>query len=410
MTPQSKALLFRDAFITGLNSNQIRTRLLENATLTLDDVIKQARALKIASHDASCFNDPNDNNLVNSVIKAPNRNEQPSEETKQPGFAANRKGGNFGGAQICYFCGSGRHRRDICPARSSRCYKCSVIGHFSRFCNNSRRQHTSAAADTPMGLMRATIPALIDGHPVQTLLDTGSTQNLISEEAVNNSGLNVFPYNGFLKMANPSLGSKVSSQTIFNIMVNDRIYTRVVALVMPNLCAGVILGTPFLSMHSCLSLRYGGSLPKLDICNLAALNITPPRLFEHLHPKVFPVASKSRRYKPDDTKFISQEISRLLADGIIERSQSPWRAQVLVVRSNNGKNRLVVDYSTTINRFTYLDAYPLPNIENLVSEISTYSFFSSLDMKSAYHQVPIHDVDKQYTALEAAGGYITLTD
>ena len=51
-----------------------------------------------------------------------------------------------------------------------------------------------------------------------------------------------------------------------------------------------------------------------------------------------------------------------LAADIIEPARSPWRAQVLVVTQGT-KRRLVIDYSTTINRFTLLDAYPLPNIK-----------------------------------------------
>ena len=75
-------------------------------------------------------------------------------------------------------------------------------------------------------------------------------------------------------------------------------------------------------------------------------------------------ACKSRRYSADDTKFIKNEICRFLVAEIIEPARSPWRAQVQVV--NHGSKKMsVIDYSPTINRFTILDAYPLPSIENL---------------------------------------------
>ena len=67
------------------------------------------------------------------------------------------------------------------------------------------------------------------------------------------------------------------------------------------------------------------------------------------------------------------------------------------------KKRLVVDYSLTINRFTYLDAYPLPHIEDLVNKVATYKFFSTIDLQSAYHCIPLHPDDKIYTAFEADG-------
>lgn len=64
---------------------------------------------------------------------------------------------------------------------------------------------------------------------------------------------------------------------------------------------------------------------------------------------------------------------------------------------------MVIDYSQTINRFTFLDAYPLPSIEDLVHKISGYRHFSSIDLRSAYHLVPLHEDDRLYTAFEANG-------
>ena len=67
------------------------------------------------------------------------------------------------------------------------------------------------------------------------------------------------------------------------------------------------------------------------------------------------------------------------------------------------KKRMVVDYSQTINRYTMLDAYPLPNIESMIQRIAQYEVFSTLDLKSAYHQIAIKPCEKIYTAFEANG-------
>ena len=50
-----------------------------------------------------------------------------------------------------------------------------------------------------------------------------------------------------------------------------------------------------------------------------------------------------------------------------------------------------------------LDAYPLPRIEELISRIAKYKIFSRIDLKNAYHQVPIIESERQYTAFEADG-------
>ena len=72
------------------------------------------------------------------------------------------------------------------------------------------------------------------------------------------------------------------------------------------------------------------------------------------------------------------------------------------------RKRLVIDYSRTINTYTELDAYPLPRID--VNEISNYSVFSTLDLKSAYHQIPLRDDEKKYTAFESGGRLYQFTN
>lgn len=64
---------------------------------------------------------------------------------------------------------------------------------------------------------------------------------------------------------------------------------------------------------------------------------------------------------------------------------------------------MVIDYSQTINKFSMLDAYPLPRIEDIIAKISTNTVFSTIDFQSAYRQVPILQSEKQYTAFEACG-------
>ena len=78
----------------------------------------------------------------------------------------------------------------------------------------------------------------------------------------------------------------------------------------------------------------------------------PPQLFANLSDGYRPIATKSCKYSRDNSVFISSEVKRLLAEGIIEPSLSPYCAQLVVVKGENRRKRMVVDYSQTINRFT----------------------------------------------------------
>ena len=67
------------------------------------------------------------------------------------------------------------------------------------------------------------------------------------------------------------------------------------------------------------------------------------------------------------------------------------------------KNVLLSDYSATINHFTRLDAYPLPRMETIVNQTPQDKFYSSIDLRSTYHQVSIKTTDRIFPSFEADG-------
>ena len=163
--------------------------------------------------------------------------------------------------------------------------------------------------------------------------------------------------------------------------------------------------------HERVAIEFGGSKPELiipnsaPVCALSAATIDEPSLFSNLLPDCKPTASKSRRFSKDDQHIIQQEVSKLLSEGIVEISSSPWRAQVVVASYplDRHKKRLCIDYSETINQYTDLDAYPLPRIGDMVHDLAAYKVYSTFDLKTAYHQVPIKESARKYTGFEPNG-------
>ena len=102
--------------------------------------------------------------------------------------------------------------------------------------------------------------------------------------------------------------------------------------------------------------------------------------------KIKSVSTKSQRGK--NIPFLTEEISCMLKQNIIQVSHSPWHAQCFVVASGH-KNHLVIDYSNAINLHMPLDSYPTPRINNMLLKMAANKVFSTIDLKSAYHQVKI---------------------
>ena len=94
-----------------------------------------------------------------------------------------------------------------------------------------------------------------------------------------------------------------------------------------------------------------------------------------------------------------------MSQNIIEHSTSPWRAQVVVVKSPSHpeKKRLCVDFSQTVNQYTEVDAYPLSRIDDMINNLVKYRIFSTIDLKNVHHQLPTCGFDKKYTGFEASG-------
>ena len=128
---------------------------------------------------------------------------------------------------------------------------------------------------------------------------------------------------------------------IQNIELNGQIYENVRLNVLKDLCTDVIIGQDFMKQHSSVEFLFGGEKDKLTIAQLKCMNVECPRIFRLLNGEPLPIATKGRQHSKKESKFIKEEIDRLLKDDIIEPSYSPWRAQVLVVQNATNKSRMV---------------------------------------------------------------------
>ena len=59
-----------------------------------------------------------------------------------------------------------------------------------------------------------------------------------------------------------------------------------------------------------------------------------------------------------------------------------------------------------MNDVTIRDAHPLPRIDDTLESLHRDKFFSTLDLKSGYWQVPIREQDKEKTAFRTCSGQL----
>ncbi|KAG0862669.1 hypothetical protein G6F16_012356 [Rhizopus arrhizus] len=111
-----------------------------------------------------------------------------------------------------------------------------------------------------------------------------------------------------------------------------------------------------------------------------------------------PIVRKGRRLSPKESSVVENEVQKLLKRGVIRISNSPWSCSPpIVIPKPDGTNRFVNNFRA-LNAITRKDKFPLERMEDLLDKISGSKWFTVIDLKSAYWQIPIHEDDKCKTA------------
>lgn len=135
---------------------------------------------------------------------------------------------------------------------------------------------------------------------------------------------------------------------------------------------------------------------------LAPIQITKPSASHTVFHRIetgdsSPTVSRARRLPPDKLAIVKKEFSDLLAAGIIRPSTSNWSSPLHLVKKKDGGYRPCGDFRA-LNSVSKDDRYPLPIISSLSSTLHGAAIFSKLDLKKAYHLIPVHPNDVHKTA------------
>ena len=115
-----------------------------------------------------------------------------------------------------------------------------------------------------------------------------------------------------------------------------------------------------------------------------------------------PIKLQDRRIPPHLQPEVRRELQKWLDSGVIIESSSPYGSQIVVVKKKDGGIRICCDFRA-LNNKTIKDAFPLPNITEVLESLGGASFFSSLDLTQGYMQVALDEKDRSKTAFRALG-------
>jgi hypothetical protein len=127
-----------------------------------------------------------------------------------------------------------------------------------------------------------------------------------------------------------------------------------------------------------------------------------------LLPNSQPTFRPMLRLSPKELQVLKEYVAELVEKGLIRPSTSPYGASAIFVPKPDGTLRVCIDYRA-INKITVKNKYPLPRIDDLLDKLTGAKYFSSLDLQTGFHQVPIQERDIEKTAFRTPFGHYEWT-
>lgn len=435
----------RDQFVCGIRYPATRKKLLSQDR-TFQEALQVAIADEIAAKESVQVQQQLPQ-PVNSVAKdspklpfsfranprVPPTSRQAAGQTSTPNSSQQPT------SYTCFSCGNSDHTRPKCKFRNAVCRNCNLRGHIARVCKKNRVNAMCVEEEfmdeqlpeeeelfvvydvNAMSKSEISVPLKIENNDCFMQLDTGCA-------------LSLAPI-GFFKEVCPDVKMKPTN-VVLSTYTGETVHPLGEAYVDVEY-SGSRHSLPLLIVQGGSCALFGRNWlmdVKLDWKNLPGLNLIGPLLpsdatmpassgnqtldfvleqYNELFqtqlgcytgkPVVLNESKEAKFHKARPVPYALQSkvestLLKMEKDGVIERVTSAVSAAPIVVvgKKESDEVRLCGDFSVTYNACANVETYPMPQIEDMHSALRGCTVFSVLDMKQAYHQIPIAKESQPY--------------
>ena len=422
--------MLRDCLVCGVNHDTIQRKLLAETDLTYEKAYMLAQVIEASERDTLDLK--GSKNSSAPLLPLPGVNYSRTFKHSKGKIPTKR------GNPTCYRCG-GPHLAPACKFINSECKFCKKKGHIARVCRKAQ-QESKVGKETNFVLQdmpedqcadhmhslcvvrdQASDPLhvqiALNTVQVEILLDTGASISLINLPTyqmlqqhkvvapLQNSSIQLKTYTGqpirvlgMLPVQAEYMGKLVDMCVHVvegdgpNLMGRDWLSLLEVNLGEVNLLKNDCLLQTVLDKHCLVFNDELGCIKDMKV-KLLIDSTAKPKFFK---PRSVPFTLRDK---------VETELQRLESLGIISPVKfSKWAAPIVPVVKKNGTVRICGDYKVTANRATLTESYPLPLVNELMTDLAGGKYFTKLDLSQAYLQLPLDHESSELLAINTHKG------
>ena len=382
-----KESLIKDKIVIGVTSEELREKLLLNDSLSLEEAITLCRSYHQTKARMNCMvNNPEVDELRRKNIN--------KEETFD-----------------CTRCGK-KHGRKNCKAFNQKCTKCSLKGHFAKFCRTKKKvealdEYSNSESEEEV-MMVSTVnncktnkywkEEIILPQNVKKVfkIDTGAECNVINKLIAKEAKLPI----------NPSKTRFLQSYSQHTIQVLGETECVVKSAHKSAKIKFLVVESkklqPVLSGNSCVILGFIKRLEMITDYKVGCLKGFKYDI-DLVENCSFPI-HPPRRIPYTIREQVKQELDKMVKNKIIKPVQKPTPAvSPMVIVKQRGKIRICLDPSD-INKKLKRRHFPLSTIEEITAKINGSKWFTVLDCVKGFWHIKVSERTADYLTFSTPWG------
>ena len=446
--------LIRDRIVCGVSSGKLRETFLNKRDLTLRKAIEIGQVAELTSEHsktlraaASANGNASD---LHEIKQHDNRRRYNHGKPRYTGKPKTTRPEDYNKSPGCKNCGES-HPKDKCKAYGKACSYCQTLNHFAKVCFKKKRQQQQQPQQYGQQQQHRKTQRI---HDVSDEDDMDDQEYMIETISLNDSHDTPNVIHTYLDINGHEVNIKVDSGAKCNVLPHRLLHqigcaTHLNTRSQPTLKAygGSTIPTGGVAVLECISagqsyrvefkIVQSSTVPILGCADAMRMNLltvneqlvhmvdsTPPELEKYadlfddklgclpvkykmtLDSKITPVVRPPRRVPKPMEEKVKRELKRMTALGVITPVTEPteWVSQMVSTRKKSSEDiRLCID-PKDLNMALKRPHHPMRTVEETIMNLTGAKFFSVLDARTSFWQVPLDHQSSMLTTFNTPTG------